>query len=109
MHFTVVDHIRSSSKTKRSASGKTKRKTKNKKKSELTVTLSVPTRNYAPVAGGGRDVPKESVKRGESRTTVKLGGTMVQPNADAVPPIRMLLELISGAYERVEPTRRKKL
>ena len=69
----------------------------------------MPTRNYAPVAGGGRDVPKESVKRGESRTTVKLSGTMVQPNADAVPPIRMLLELISGAYERVEPTRRKKL
>jgi hypothetical protein len=33
----------------------------------------------------------------------------VQPNADAVPPIRMLLELISAAYERVEPTRRKKL
>ena len=42
VHFTVTDHIRSSSKTKRSARGKTKRKTKNKKKSELTVTLSVP-------------------------------------------------------------------
>ena len=109
VHFTVVDHIRSSSKTKCSASGKTKRKTKNKKKSELTVTLSVPTRNYAPVAGGGRDVPKESVKRGESRTTVKLSGTMPQPDAQAVPPIRMLLELISAAYERVEPARRKKL
>jgi hypothetical protein len=109
VHFTVTDHLRSSSKTKRSASGKTKRKTKNKKKSELTVTLSVPVRNYAPAAGGGRDVPKESVKQGESRTTVKLSGTMVQPNADAVPPIRMLLELISAAYERVEPARRKKL
>ena len=46
-----IDHVRSSSKTKRSASGKTKRKTKSKKKSELTVTLSVPTRNYAPVGG----------------------------------------------------------
>jgi hypothetical protein len=110
VHFVVTDHVRSSSKTKRSASGKTKRKTKNKKKSELSVTLSVPKRNYAPVAGAtGRDVPKQSVKAGDSRTVVKLAGTTVQPSADAVPPIRMLLELISGAYERVEPTRRKKL
>jgi hypothetical protein len=109
VHFTVTDHVRSSSKTKRSASGKTKRKTKTKKKSELSVTLSVPTRNYAAAPSGGRDVPKHSIKQGESKTTVKLSGTMVQPNADAVPPIRMLLELISGAYERVEPARRKKL
>jgi hypothetical protein len=109
VHFTVTDHVRSRSKTKRSASGKTKRKTKNKKKSQLSVTLSVPARNYAPVAGGGRDVPKETVKQGDSRTTIKLSGTMVQPDADAVAPIRMLLELISAAYERVEPARRKKL
>jgi hypothetical protein len=108
VHFTVTDHIRSSEKTKRSASGKTKRKVKRKKKSELSVTLSVPARNYAATTGG-REVPKESVKQGESRTTVKLGGTMIQPNTDAVPPIRMLLELISAAYERVEPARRKKL
>ena len=110
VHFVVSDHVRSSNKTKRSASGKTKRKTKTKKKSELSVTLSVPARNYAAAGSdAGRDVPKESVKSGESRTVVKLSGTMVQPNADAVPPIRMLLELISAAYERVEPTRRKKL
>jgi hypothetical protein len=108
VHFTVTDHVRSSSKTKRSASGKTKRKTKSKKKSQLSVTLSVPKRNYT-LAAGGRDVPKEAVKDGSNRTVVKLSGTMPQPNADAVPPIRMLLELISGAYERVEPARRKKL
>jgi hypothetical protein len=108
VRFSVTDHLRLSNKTKRSASGKTKRKVKRKKKTELSVTLSVPTRNYAP-AGGGRDVPKQTVKQGESRTTVKLGGTMQQPDVDAVVPIRMLLELISAAYERVEPTRRKKL
>jgi hypothetical protein len=110
VHFAVTDHVRSSSKTKRSASGKTKRKTKTKKKSQLTVTLSVPNRNYAAAGtAAGRGVPKASVRAGENRTVVKLSGTMVQPDADAVPPIRMLLELISGAYERVEPTRRKKL
>jgi hypothetical protein len=49
------------------------------------------------------------VKAGDSRTTVKLSGTMDQPTVDAVAPIRMLLELISAAYERVEPARRKKL
>ena len=54
-------------------------------------------------------MPKETVKDGESRTVVKLPAPWSQPNADAVPPIRMLLELISGAYERVEPARRKKL
>ena len=39
-------------------------------------------RGRAPARG--RDVPKETVKPGESRTTVKLSGTMEQPNVDAV-------------------------
>jgi len=108
LEFAVTDHLRVSNKTKRSASGRTKRKVKRKKKTALSVTLSVPARNYA-AAIGGRDVPKQAIKQGESRTTVKLSGTMDQPNADAVVPIRMLLELVSAAYERLEPTRRKKL
>ena len=54
-------------------------------------------------AEGDRQARREPHRRSSS------AGTMVQPNADAVPPIRMLLELISGAYERVEPARRKKL
>jgi hypothetical protein len=108
LDFEVIDHLRSTDKTKRNPRGKIKRKTKAKKKSELRVTLSVPNRNYA-AATGGRDVPKQQVRRGDSRTVVKLSGTMVQPTKDAVPPVRMLLELISAAYERVEPARRKKL
>lgn len=110
VHFSVTDHLRVSNKTKRSASGKTKRKVKRKKKTELSVTLSVPARNYAAAGTEStRYAPKQSIKQGESRTTVKLSGSMEQPNVDAVAPIRMLLELISAAYERVEPTRRKKL
>ncbi|WP_028068110.1 hypothetical protein [Solirubrobacter soli] len=108
VQFSVTDRVRASNKTKRSASGKTKRKVKRKKKTALNVTLSVPARNYTP-ATGGRDVPKQTVNAGESRTTVKLSGTMEQPTVDHVVPIRMLLELISAAYERVEPARRKKL
>jgi hypothetical protein len=109
VEFSVVDHVRASNKTKRSASGKTKRKVKNKRKTELTVTLTAPARNYAAASTQARAVPKESVKPGESRTVVRLSGMMELPHADAVPPIRMMLELISGAYERVEPSRRKKL
>ena len=53
--------------------------------------------------------PKEKLKPGENRTTVKLSGTIERPTARRRPGVEMLLELISGAYERVEPARRKKL
>jgi hypothetical protein len=109
VRFSVVDHIRSSEKNKRSASGKHKRKTKRKRKTEFSVTLSVPARNYAAAGGAGRTVPKESIKAGENRTVVKLGGVVAQPSLESAPVVGMLLELISGAYERVEPSRRKKL
>jgi hypothetical protein len=109
VRFSVVDHMRASEKTKKSASGRTKRKTKRKKKTELSVTLSAPARNYAPAGGASRDVPKESIKAGENRTVVKLGGVVAQPSLETLPVIGMLLELISAAYERVEPSRRKKL
>jgi hypothetical protein len=109
VRFSVVDHLRSSEKTKKSASGRTKRKTKRKKKTELSVTLSAPARNYAVAGGAVRDVPKESVKAGEHRTVVKLSGVVEQPSLETAPVVGMLLELISGAYERVEPSRRKKL
>jgi hypothetical protein len=60
VEFVVVDHVRSSNKTKRSASGKTKRKVKNKRKTELTVTLTAPARNYAAASTPARAVPTES-------------------------------------------------
>jgi hypothetical protein len=108
LNFVVTDHVRSSRKTKRNPRGKIKTKVKTKKKTEVAVTLSVPNRNYVPVAAG-RGVPKEKVKPGESRTTVKLSGTIAAARADALPGIELLLELVSAAYERVEPARRKKL
>jgi hypothetical protein len=108
VRFSVVDHVRSSEKNKRSASGRHKRKTKRKKKTELSVTLSVPARNYVAAVGSGR-APKESIKAGDNRTVVKLGGVVAQPSLESEPVVGMLLELISAAYERVEPSRRKKL
>ena len=108
VQFAVIDHVRSQFKEKKNPRGKIKRKTKNKKKMELTVTLTVPNRLYAP-ASGGRAVPKQKLKPGSKHTKVTLGGTLVAPHVDAVPQLESLIELISGAYERVAPARRKKL
>ncbi len=109
VHFAVIDHVRASRKTKRSASGKIKTKNKTKKKTEMTVTVSLPTRNYASGTSGARAVPKESVKEGENRTTVKLSGSVQGSTIDFTPGIEHLLELLAAAYERVDPARRKKL
>jgi hypothetical protein len=106
--FAVTDHVRSSRKTKKSASGRTKRKTKAKKKTEIEVTVSLPASNY-DAGGSGRSVPKQSVKAGAKRTVVKTGGVLAQPSVDAVPAVNALLELIAAAYERVDPARRKRL
>jgi len=111
LNFVITDHVRSSKKTKRNPRGKIKTKVKNKKKTEVAVTLSVPNRNYAraePTAPR-RGVPKEKLKPGDSRTIIKTSGTVQAQHADALPGIELLLELISAAYERVEPARRKKL
>lgn len=111
VHFVITDHVRSTKKTKRNPRGKIKTKTKNKKKTEVAVTLTVPTRNYAAAepTAPRRGVPKEKLKPGDTRTTVKTSGTIQAQYADAIPGIELLLELISAAYERVEPARRKKL
>ena len=106
--LAVIDRVRASKKTKKSASGKTKRKTKAKKKTAIEVTVSLPTNNY-DAGGKGRGVPKQSVKAGAKRTVIKTSGVLAQPNVDAVPGVNALLELISAAYERVEPARRKRL
>jgi len=108
LQFAVIDHVRSSMKTKRNPRGRIKTKTKNKKKTEMTVTLSAPNRLYAP-ATGGRPVPKQKLKPDDNRTKVTLGGTLVADSLDTAPRVEVLLELISGAYERVAPRRKKKL
>ena len=111
VNFVVTDQVKSTKKTKRNPRGKIKTKVKNKKKTEVAVTLSVPSKNYmrSDPTAPQRGVPKEKVKPGESRVTVKTSGTIEARNADALPGIELLLELISAAYERVEPARRKKL
>jgi len=108
LQFAVIDHVRSQFKEKKNPRGKIKRKTKNKKKTELTVTLTVQNRLYAP-AGGARALPKQKLKPSEKHTKVTVGGTLPAKDLDAIPQLESLIELISGAYERVAPARRKKL
>jgi hypothetical protein len=111
VRFEITDHIRSSSKTKRNPRGKIKHKTKVKKKVELAVTMSLPKRNYAAAehAAVQRTTHKQSVRADEDRTVVKLTRVMAAPGAEALPEIDALLELVAGCYERVDPSRRKKL
>jgi hypothetical protein len=111
VRFAAIDHVRVSQKTKRSASGKTKHKKRSKKKTELAVTVSFPARNYdalsqsAPVPG----VRKQSVRAGEKRTVVRLSRLVNPATVDAAPELGHLIELLTGAYTRVDPARRKKL
>jgi hypothetical protein len=111
IRFTVIDHVRSSRKTKRSSSGKIKTKRKSKKKTELAVTCSFPARNYAaaaqPAPSGG--VRKESVKADEERTVVRLTRLIEPTNFYSFPEPELLLDLLANAYARIDPTRRKKL
>jgi hypothetical protein len=110
--FTVIDHVRSSRKTKRTPRGKIKTKTKAKKKTELAVTLTFTKRNYdagevekAPTTGLKRD----RVEAGKQETVVQLSRVVEPARMDGIPEPELLLELIGEAYERVNPTRRKKL
>jgi hypothetical protein len=111
IRFAVIDHVRSSSKTKRSSSGKIKTKRKSKKKIEFTVTCSFPARNYAaasqPAPRGG--VKKESVKTDEERTVVRLNRVVEATSFYSTPQPELLLELLANAYSRIDPARRKKL
>jgi hypothetical protein len=110
--FSVIDHVRSSRKTKRTPRGKIKTKTKAKKKTELAVTLTFIKRNYdagevekAPTAG----LKKDRVETGKAETVVQLSRVVEPARMDGIPEPELLLELIGNAYERVNPSRRKKL
>jgi hypothetical protein len=112
LRFSVIDHVKSQSKTKRNPRGKIKRKTKAKKKTELAVAVTFPARNYAAAtiqAAQSTDIKKESVKTGEDRTVVRLSKVVELARMDGVPQPEHLLELVAEAYQRVDPSRKKKL
>jgi hypothetical protein len=111
VRFQVIDHVRSSRKTKRTPRGKIKTKVKSKKKIEMTVTVSFPARNYATASRPGPQmgIRKEVVKPAEDRTVVNLNRVVQLGGFYDTPPLELLLELLGGAYAKVDPSRRKKL
>jgi len=111
VEFSVIDHVRSSRKTKRTPRGKIKTKTKAKKKTELAVTLSFPKRNYeaGQDTAGQAGLKKQSVKAADEETVVQLSRVVEPARMDGIPEPELLLELIGQAYDHVNPSRRKKL
>ena len=114
VQWIATDYVRSQRKTKRNPRGKIKTKTKNKKKTNIDVTVTFPDKLYdtaGGTSGPDRQLKKEKVKDDgpDSKTVVRLRRTIKSPNATAPLDPRHLIDMIAASYERVKPTRRKKL
>jgi hypothetical protein len=114
VQWIATDYVRSSKKTKRNPRGKIKTKTKNKKKTNIDVTVTFPDKLYDAAqgtSGPDRQLKKEKVKDdgADSKTVVKLRRTIKSPSEGTPLDPRHLVDMIAASYERVKPTRRKKL
>jgi len=112
VQWIATDYVRSQRKTKRNPRGKIKTKTKNKKRTEIDVTVTFRDKLYdkaQQVAGPDRQLRKDKVKDDESKTVVRVRRTIKSPSAETPLDPRHLVDLIAAGYERVRPTRRKKL
>lgn len=112
LQWIATDYVRSQRKTKRNPRGKIKTKTKNKKKTNIDVTVTFPDKLYDDAkgtAGPDRQLRKQKVKDDENKTVIRLRRTIKSPSAETPLDPRHLVDLVAAAYERVKPTRRKKL
>jgi hypothetical protein len=114
VQWIATDYVRSQRKTKRNARGKIKTKTKRKKKTNLDVTVTFRDKLYdrAETPGGpDRQLRKEKIKDEgpQSKTVIRLRRTIKFPTDTAPLDSRHLVDMVAAAYERVRPTRRKKL
>lgn len=111
VQWIATDYVRSQRKTKRNPRGKIKTKTKNKKRTNLDLTVTFPAKLYgqSSVAGPDRQLKKEKIKSDEGKTVVKLRRTVKSPGVDTPLDPRHLIDMLAAAYERVAPSRRKKL
>jgi hypothetical protein len=76
------------------------------------VTVTFPARNYnaGSEAAAAEPAPgKEKVKAGDSKTVVQLSQVVQREYIDGTLGLQELVDLLARAYQRVEPTRRKKL
>ena len=114
VQWIATDYVRSQRKTKRNPRGKVKTKTKNKKKTNLDVIVTFTDKLYDKAegtSGPDRQLKKAKVKDGgpDSKTVVRTRRTIKSPSAQTALDPRHLVDMIAASYERVKPTRRKKL
>ncbi|HEX3316862.1 MAG TPA: hypothetical protein VHR88_02520 [Solirubrobacteraceae bacterium] len=112
VQWIAIDYVRSMRKTKRNPRGKIKTKTKSKKKTNIDVTVTFPDKLYDNAngtAGPDRQLRKQKIKDDEAKTVIRLRRTIKSPSDSTPLDPRHLIDLIAASYERVKPTRRKKL
>jgi hypothetical protein len=114
VQWIATDYVRSQRKTKRNPRGKIKTKTKRKKRTNLDVIVTFPDKLYDAAeksSGPDRQLRKDKVKDDgpDSKTVVRVRRQVKSPSTDTPLDPRHLIDLIAAAYERVKPTRRKKL
>jgi hypothetical protein len=113
VQWIATDYVISQRKTKRNPRGKIKTKTKNKKKTDVDVIATFPDKLYdkaEQASGPDRQLRKDKVKGDDdSKTVVRVRRTIKFPSATTPLDPRHLIDLVAAAYERVRPSRRKKL
>jgi len=112
VQWIATDYVRSMRKTKRNARGKIKTKVKRKKKTNLDVYVTFRGKNYGQApqgTGPDRQLRKDKIESDDGKTEVHVRRTVKSPSAETPLDPRHLIDLIAAAYERVQPTRRKKL
>jgi hypothetical protein len=96
LHWSVVDHLRESQKTKKTPRGKIKTKTKRKLTTEVSVKVAFPSRRYTVTRQG------DDVHHGDKRQTMTLEKSSKTAEAtDHSQAFEMLVALIAEAYRGV--------
>ena len=100
LRWNVVDEIRESKRSKRSASGKTKVKTRNLKRSTVAVSLALPNKAYSVIADATSARHKVTFSEGAKRRTIKMVRKIKSKSLDPIDP-RALIDAVASAYKRV--------
>ena len=102
LHWSVVDDVVESKRTKRSSSGKMKTKTRNYKRSTVAVSLSVANKRYGvtPTASANADGQKLAVQSGAKRRTIKLTRKIKTKSLETMDP-GVLIDTVASAYRNV--------
>ncbi len=109
LRWRLLDTICESKRSKRSSSGKTKTKLRHCKRSLVAIGLSLPNKSYGVNASASRSpqlpVSKITVQHSAKRSDVKLVRKFKAKSLEPLDP-RVLIDVISEAYQRATPPTR---